>query len=75
MTWVCSTFEAEDKKNELEAQELLSSILESEGGVAVAHDFVSILCFDEAREAVEAAVVAQWKVQRSQSKSEAKARI
>lgn len=75
MTWVCATFEAKDKKNELKAQELLSSILVDAGGVAVAHDFVSVLCFEEAGEAVEAAVVAQWKVQRSQSKSEAKARI
>ncbi len=73
MTWVCTTFEAQDKKNELEAQELLSSILVDAGGVAVAHDFVSVLCFVEAAEAVEAAVVAQWKFQRSQS--EAKARI
>jgi hypothetical protein len=73
MTWVCATFEAQDKKNELKAQELLSSILVDAGGVAVAHDFVSVLCFGEAVEAVEAAVVAQWKVQRSQS--EAKARI
>ena len=34
---------------------------------------MSVLCFVEAAEAVEAAVVAQWKFQRSQS--EAKARI
>lgn len=73
MTWVCATFEAEDKKNELEAQELLSSLLMDAGGVAVAHDCVLVLCFVEALEAMEAAVVAQWKFQRSQS--EAKARI
>lgn len=75
MTWVCATFEAANKKIEIKAQELLCSILENAGGVAMAHDFATVLRFDEAREAVEAAVVAQWKVQRSQSKSEAKAQI
>lgn len=63
-TYVCVDYEIVGIPQSVEPTELVTEIFEAKGALIVDHEMSLVGCFDDAANAVEAAVVAQWRTQR-----------
>ncbi|HIF67350.1 MAG TPA: hypothetical protein EYG17_04365 [Acidimicrobiia bacterium] len=64
LTYVCVDYEIVGIPQSVEPTELVTEIFEAKGALIVDHETSLVGCFDDAANAVEAAVVAQWRTQR-----------
>jgi hypothetical protein len=64
LTYVCVDYEIVGIPQSVEPTELVTEIFEAKGALIVSHESAVVACFDDPANAVEAAVVAQWRTQR-----------
>ena len=64
LTYVCVDYEIVGIPQRAEPTELVTEIFEAKGALLVDHETSLVACFDDPANAVEAAVVAQWRTQR-----------
>ena len=64
LTYACIDYEIVGIPQSVEPSELVTEIFESMGALIVDHETFFVGCFEDPANAVEAAVIAQWRTQR-----------